>query len=81
MASAHLTSQMGYNAAKGEYTDMIAAGILDPLKVVKTALIDASGVSSLLFTSEACIVEAPEDKAPAGPPMGGMVRRHVRALR
>jgi len=64
--------EMGYNAAKGEYTDMIAAGILDPLKVVKTALIDASGVSSLLFTSEACIVEAPEDKAPAGPPMGGM---------
>lgn len=67
---------MGYDAAKSQYTDMIAAGILDPLKVVKTALIDASGVSSLLFTSEACIVEAPEDKAPAGPgAMGGMVRR------
>ena len=37
---------MGYNAAKGEYTDMIAAGILDPLKVVKTALIDASGTTN-----------------------------------
>lgn len=68
---------MGYNAAKGEFTDMIAAGILDPLKVVKTALMDSTGVASLLFTTEAAIVEAPEDKpqggAPGGMPgMGGM---------
>lgn len=62
----------GYDAGKGEYRDMIAGGILDPYRVVKTALTDASGVSSLLATSEACIVEAPEDKGPAGPPMGGM---------
>jgi hypothetical protein len=62
----------GYNAATGEYCDMIAAGILDPLKVVKTALLDASGVASLLTTSEACVVEAPEDKpAPAMPGGGG----------
>lgn len=67
---------MGYDSASSTYTDMITAGILDPLKVVKTSLIDASGVASLLTTSEACIVEAPEENkgaaAPAGPPMGGM---------
>lgn len=61
---------MGYDAQKGEYVDMIQAGILDPLKVVKTALVDASGVASLLTTSEAAIFEAPEEK-PAGPPGGG----------
>jgi chaperonin GroEL len=48
---------MGYDAQKGEYVDMIQAGILDPLKVVRTALVDASGVASLLTTSEAAIVE------------------------
>ncbi|KZS95044.1 chaperonin GroL [Sistotremastrum niveocremeum HHB9708] len=64
--------EWGYDAGKGVYVDMIASGIVDPLKVVKTALLDASGVASLLTTSEACIVEAPEEKAPAGPPMGGM---------
>lgn len=48
---------------------MIASGILDPFKVVKTALLDASGVASLLTTSEACIVDAPEEK---GPPGGGV---------
>ncbi|CEL61194.1 Heat shock protein 60, mitochondrial OS=Paracoccidioides brasiliensis (strain ATCC MYA-826 / Pb01) GN=HSP60 PE=1 SV=1 [Rhizoctonia solani AG-1 IB] len=67
----------GYDASKGEFTDMIARGIVDPLKVVRTALVDASGVASLLTTSEACIVEAPEDKAPPAMPggiggMGGM---------
>ncbi|PPQ71106.1 hypothetical protein CVT26_011585 [Gymnopilus dilepis] len=61
----------GYDAAKGEYVDMIKAGIVDPLKVVRTALVDASGVASLLTTSEACVVEAPEDKPAAGG-VGGM---------
>ncbi|KAG6380013.1 hypothetical protein JVT61DRAFT_8087 [Boletus reticuloceps] len=60
---------MGYDASKGEYVDMIKAGIVDPLKVVRTALVDASGVASLLTTSEACVVDAEEEK-PAGP--GGM---------
>ena len=64
--------QWGYDAAKGEYVDMIAAGIVDPLKVVRTALVDASGVASLLTTSEACIVEAADDKAPSMPGGGGM---------
>jgi chaperonin GroEL len=60
----------GYDSAKGEYVDMISAGILDPFKVVRTALVDASGVASLLGTTEVAIVEAPEEKA--APPMGGM---------
>lgn len=60
----------GYDAALGEYKDLVASGIIDPLKVVKTALNDAAGVASLLTTSEACVVDAPEDKAAAGP--GGM---------
>ena len=50
---------------------MISAGILDPLKVVRTALVDASGVASLLTTSECCVVDA-EDKAAPGGGMGGM---------
>jgi len=64
----------GYDSAKGEFTDMIAAGILDPFKVVRTGLSDASGVASLLGTTEVAIVEAPEEKGPpAGMnPMAGM---------
>ena len=63
----------GYDAAKGEYVDMIKAGIVDPLKVVRTALVDAAGVASLLTTSEACIVESPEEPKSGGMPgMGGM---------
>lgn len=62
----------GYDAATGQYVDMIAAGILDPLKVVRTALVDAAGVASLLTTSECCVVDA-EEKGPAGGMgMGGM---------
>lgn len=62
----------GFDSATGEYVDMIKAGIVDPLKVVRTGLVDASGVASLLGTTEVAIVEAPEEKpaAPAG--MGGM---------
>ena len=62
----------GYDSAKGEYVDMIAAGIVDPFKVVRTGLVDASGVASLLGTTEVAIVEAPEPKGAAGPPGGGM---------
>ena len=58
----------GYDAAKGEYTDMLAAGIIDPFKVVKSGLVDASGVASLLATTEVAIVDAPQ---PAGPIGGG----------
>jgi chaperonin GroEL len=63
----------GYDAATSQYRDMISAGILDPLKVVRTALVDASGVASLLTTSEACVVDAEDKSAPGGMPgMGGM---------
>uniref|UniRef100_A0A453IYX5 Chaperonin CPN60-2, mitochondrial n=1 Tax=Aegilops tauschii subsp. strangulata TaxID=200361 RepID=A0A453IYX5_AEGTS len=63
-------TDLGYDAAKGEYVDMVKAGIIDPLKVIRTALVDAASVSSLMTTTEAIIVEIPkEDKA--APAMGG----------
>lgn len=60
----------GYDSSKGQFTDMIAAGIIDPFKVVKNGLVDAAGVASLLATTECAIVDAPEPKGPA--PAGGM---------
>ena len=64
----------GYNAATGEYGDMIEMGILDPTKVTRTALQNAASIASLMITTEAMIAEIPEDKpaAPAMPDMGGM---------
>jgi chaperonin GroEL len=62
----------GFNAATDDYTDMIAAGILDPAKVTRTALQNAASISALMLTTEALVSEIPEEeKAPAGPPMGG----------
>jgi chaperonin GroEL len=61
----------GYNAATGDYQDLVKAGIIDPAKVVRTALQDAASVASLLITTEALIAERPKrDKAPA--PATGM---------
>ncbi|EGV61969.1 chaperonin [Yamadazyma tenuis] len=66
----------GYDSSKGEFTDMIASGIIDPFKVVKNGLVDASGVASLLATTECAIVDAPQPAGPAPAPgaggMGGM---------
>ncbi|MAS14311.1 MAG: chaperonin GroEL [Nitratireductor sp.] len=63
----------GYNAQTGEYGDMIAMGIVDPMKVVRTALQDAASVAGLLVTTEAMVAELPKKDAPAGAPdMGGM---------
>ena len=64
----------GYNAASGEYGDMIEAGILDPTKVTRFALQNAASVSGLLLTTEAMVADAPQDDvpAPAMPDMGGM---------
>ncbi len=63
----------GFDAQSGQYKDMVAAGIIDPTKVVRTALQDAASVAGLLVTTEAMIAERPEKKAPAGgPPGGGM---------
>ncbi|XP_024981293.1 chaperonin CPN60-2, mitochondrial [Cynara cardunculus var. scolymus] len=53
---------LGYDAAKGQYVDMVKEGIIDPLKVIRTALVDAASVSSLLTTTEAVIVELPKDE-------------------
>eukprot|EP00466_Bigelowiella_natans_P001740 jgi/Bigna1/92709/estExt_fgenesh1_pm.C_550014 len=64
-------STKGMNSACGEYVDMIEAGVIDPTKVVRTALLDASSVSSLMMTAEAIIVEIPEDKPAAAPAMPG----------
>ena len=64
----------GYNAATGEYGDMIEMGILDPTKVTRTALQNAGSVAGLMLTTEAMIAEAPQEAsgAPAMPDMGGM---------
>ncbi len=67
----------GFNAANGEYGDLLAAGVIDPAKVVRTALQNAASVASLLLTTEALIAEKPkkEEPAPAGGHdhgMGGM---------
>jgi chaperonin GroEL len=64
-------ANIGFNAATGEYVDMIAAGIIDPTKVERVALQNAVSVSSLLLTTEATITELPKADAPAMPDMGG----------
>jgi chaperonin GroEL len=61
----------GYDAQKGEFTDMVKSGIIDPVKVVRIALQDAASVAGLLITTEAMIAEKPEKKAPAMPGGGG----------
>ncbi|MCX7803989.1 MAG: chaperonin GroEL [Planctomycetota bacterium] len=61
----------GFNAAAGEFCDMLTAGIYDPTKVVKTALRNAASVSSLLLTTDAVISEIPKKEKPASPPPGG----------
>jgi chaperonin GroEL len=64
----------GYNAQTGEFEDLVKAGVLDPTKVVRTALQNAGSISSLMLTTEALVSELPEEKkaAPAGPHGGGM---------
>jgi chaperonin GroEL len=65
--------EFGYDAQKDEYKNLVEAGIIDPTKVVRTALQDAASVASLLITTEAMVAERPEKKsAPAGGPGGGM---------
>lgn len=62
----------GYNAATGEYGDMLEMGILDPAKVTRTALQAAGSVAGLMITTECMITEIPKEEAPAMPDMGGM---------
>ena len=66
---------IGYNVLTGQYTDMIQAGVIDPVKVVRGALENASSIASMILTTDVLITDMPEkDKAPAMPPggMGGM---------
>ena len=67
------TYNFGFDAQNAEYKDLVGAGIIDPTKVVRTALQDAASVGGLLITTEAMVAERPEKKAPAAPGgMGGM---------
>ena len=66
----------GYDALRDEYTDMFKSGIVDPAKVTRSALVNAASVGSMLLTTEAAVVDIPEEKPevpqmPAG--MGGMM--------
>ncbi|KAA0682709.1 chaperonin GroEL [Roseomonas genomospecies 6] len=65
-------ANFGYDAQKGEFTDLVKAGIIDPVKVVRTALQDAASIAGLLITTEAMIAEKPEKKAAPGGMPGGM---------
>jgi chaperonin GroEL len=62
----------GFDAQSGQFKDMVAAGIIDPTKVVRTALQDAASVAALIITTEAGVTERPEKKAAGGMPGGGM---------
>ena len=61
----------GFNAQTGEYGDLVKQGVIDPAKVVRTALQDAGSIAGLLITTEAMVAEKPKKKAPAMPPGGG----------
>jgi chaperonin GroEL len=68
------SGNFGYNAATGEYEDLVKAGVIDPAKVTRTALQNATSVSTLLLTSDALIAEKPKDqktKAGGGGGHGG----------
>ena len=68
------TGSTGYNAATGQMEDLLAAGVIDPAKVTKTALQNAASIAGLMLTTEALVSEIKEDKpeAPPAPDMGGM---------
>jgi chaperonin GroEL len=69
------SGNFGYNAANGEYGDLVEMGIIDPTKVTRFALQNAASIAGLLLTTEAMVADAPKDEAAGGPPMpdmGGM---------
>ncbi|TKR30642.1 chaperonin GroEL [Luteimonas gilva] len=66
------SGSFGYNAATGEFGDMVEMGILDPTKVTRTALQNAASIAGLMITTEAMVAEAPKKDEPAMPPGGGM---------
>ncbi len=66
-----LKGNRGFNAASGEFEDLVAAGIIDPTKVVRTALQNAASIAGLLLTTDAAVTDAPEPRKPAAPMAGG----------
>ena len=66
------TGNYGYNAASGEYGDMLEMGILDPAKVTRSALQNAASIAALMITTEAMVTDLPKKDEPAAPDMGGM---------
>ena len=62
----------GYNAATGEYEDLMKAGVIDPTKVTRFALQNAASVASLMLTTEAMIADKPKDESQGGGGHGGM---------
>jgi len=66
------SGNFGYNAASGEYGDMVEMGILDPTKVTRSALQNAASVAALIITTECMVADAPDDGRIAAPDMGGM---------
>ncbi len=72
-ASEKKNVNIGYNVLTGEYVDMIKAGVIDPVKVVRGALENAASIAAMMLTTDVLITDVPEkDKAPAMPPGGGM---------
>lgn len=65
------TGNMGYNAATGVYEDLVKAGIIDPTKVTKSALLNAASIAGMFLTTEAVVTDIPKKDEPAMPPMGG----------
>jgi chaperonin GroEL len=63
----------GYNAATDEYGDLIAAGVIDPVKVTRSALANAASIAALLLTTETLVVDKPEEEEPAA---GGHSHAH-----
>jgi len=70
----HKDTNFGFNAATGDYEDLVKAGVIDPAKVTRSALQNAASISALMLTTEAMICEIPEKRpaAPAMPDHGGM---------
>ncbi|HWJ66577.1 MAG TPA: chaperonin GroEL, partial [Nocardioides sp.] len=69
---ANLPAGQGLNAATGEYVDLLAAGIIDPAKVTRSALQNAASIAALFLTTEAVVADKPEKAAAGGDPTGGM---------
>ncbi|MDT0551164.1 TCP-1/cpn60 chaperonin family protein, partial [Streptomyces lonegramiae] len=68
----NLPAGHGLNAATGEYEDLLAAGVADPVKVTRSALQNAASIAALFLTTEAVVADKPETSAPAADPTGGM---------